>query len=318
MQRRFTIIQGGLSERPSVPAMARQPASGWHVVLRRPNAVGEAEEAAWRALAETVSAPDPFAHPDYMLTAAKHGSRGADIAFAFAYRQTLQTEDLSYVLPLVLPHPVWGASTVRLWQPAMAPRPVEPLGEAAYAPAVLEAVLGHLQEARPNASLRLGRIPAEGNLVETLAAASGLQVRIERNPTIPSSRFVSVASRVGEDDLERTDEPVLMRDAVERFLLLDAERSRRALIADPAESAIVRVVTRLFAKRGAARVELGRRGDALVSGAIRLGKPGQDVLWRSVERGEDQIGLLPSADIDVALAHGRSRDDLPRPRVVSS
>lgn len=318
MQRRFTIIQGGLSDTPTVAEAACQPASGWHIVLRRPHAVGEAEEAAWSALADSVSAADPFAHPDYMLTAAKHGSRGADIAFAFAYRQTAQGLDLAFVLPLALPHPVWGASTVRLWHPALAPRPVEPLGEAAYAPGVLEAVLRHLQEARPNASLRLGRLPADAPLLEALAAASGLSVDIHRNAVVPASRFVSIAGRPPEAALERTDAPALMRDAVEQFLLLDAERSRRPLIADPAQSAIVRVVTRLFAKRGEAVVELGRRNGEVVSGAIRLGQREQDVLWRGVDTAEAAAMIAPSADVDVALDQTRSRAEPPGLRVVRS
>ena len=49
-----------------------------------------------------------------------------------------------------------------------------------------------------------------------------------------------------------------VRDAVETFLALDARTAARPIIADPAEASLVRVVTRLFARRGGLRVELIR------------------------------------------------------------
>ena len=80
--------------------------------------------------------------------------------------------------------------------------------------------------------------------------------------------------------VEHVRDPGLIRDAVEHFLALDARTARRPIIADPTEATMVRVVSRLFARRRQINVELARRGDTLVAGTLHLGSGAGTVAWR--------------------------------------
>lgn len=312
MQRRFTIIQGGLAEQTrSALSGNTARARGWRIVLRRLTAIGEPEIAAWRALCDHQPNHDPFASPDYLLTAARHAGRGTDIAFAFAYAETAAGgAELAGVLPLTLPHPVWGGASVRLWHPPLAPRPVQPLVPPGAASAVLDALLSHLRADRPRTVLRLGRIKADGEFLRAVASSARLHVELHPNAAVPGPQLVAIAGKAPGAVIERVTAPDGIRDAVERYLAFDAERARWPLIADPAHSAIVRVVTRLFAQRGLASVELGSRDGAVVSGAIRLGRPGNQVLWRAIDLDEPVPVAPRSVDLDIRPV-GQSRTNEP-------
>lgn len=305
MQRRFTLIQGGLIKHWAGAAAAEPIRDrGWRIDLRRPSAVDGPTFAAWRDLAEAQLALDPFAHPDYVLTAARHGGRGVELAFAFAYEPAPEgAEILSGVLPLLMPHPVWGRSA-RLWQPTMAQAPVEPLLRGGTASLAIEALLRHLRTINPRVELRLDRIEAAGRFLRELTGSERLRLdtRIDHMP-IPSERIVGIRRIEAVDRIESVTEPSGIRDAVERFLLADAEGSRRPILADPAAAAIARVVPRLFAYRGWACIELGWKGETIVSAAIRLGRQDGRVLWRSVGLRE-AVQAQRMADADIRLAEG--------------
>ncbi|MBN6820789.1 hypothetical protein JRF84_14495, partial [Methylobacterium organophilum] len=145
MVRRFTVIQGGLSERPDLAA-APEPDAGpeagtWRVDLRRPGAVDGASVAAWRALLVRNAVTDPLRDPDHLLPLAQHRPSGRPVAVALAWSRDARDghETLRGVVPLAMPHPVWG-SRARPWQPA------EPDAAALVERAAAEAVDRALRE----------------------------------------------------------------------------------------------------------------------------------------------------------------------------
>ncbi|GJE56368.1 MULTISPECIES: hypothetical protein [Methylobacterium] len=327
MQPRFTIIQGGLSEtapravptagsRPVV-LVTEGPVSGspkpgaWRVELRRPAELREAEIEEWRALAARTTDLDPFSDPDFLATAALHVPRGngGGVAFALAFFDgATGIERLCGVIPLALPHRMWGGPAVALWQAPLTPRAVEPVFAEGTAGDAIEAVLGHLAETNARVSLRLSGIATEGELSAALRADRRFRI-VDRAaaPSIPEAQFVSVGAREPVTSVERIAAPDRIRDAVECFLLADSRRARRPLLADPAAASTVRVVSRLFARRGLIEVELRSDRGEVVSAAIRLGREGERVLWRSVDLDEAQPVQPRSADLEIALAGAAER-----------
>lgn len=322
MQPRFTIIQGGLpetapraaspeghpwlslvtDETPIVDLLARR---GWRVLLRRPSELRDAEIEEWRALAARRTGLDPFSDPDFLVTAALHlplGNTGG-VAFAMAFATGENgIERLRGVIPLALPNPIWGGSAVSLWQAPLCPRPVEPVFDDGAAGDAVEAVLGHLARTKPSAALRLSSLDASGDLVTALRAEARLRVETRQAPAaIPEAQFVTLASRETVSCAERITGADAIRDAVERFLLLDAQRSRRPILPDPAAASTLRVVSRLFARRGLIEVELNSAWGDVVSGAIRLGREGERVIWRSVNLDEAGPAQPRTVDIEVSL-----------------
>lgn len=310
MRQRFTVIEGGAATRNSVaqgsltqgslaqgsviegsvieasPAEAalnaHAPASpiaasvSWRVDLRRAVAVSEGEIAAWRALLVRARVADPVrSDPDYLLSAAQHQAGGRDLVFALAWATGQGPDQLAAVLPLAMPHTLWGQERIGLWQPygtALAPV----IAPACFTP-VRAAVADRLRALRPRSVLVLEPMaaPVADSAVAPLRA-------VPQRAGIPAHSLIGVRANPAPVQVERVSEPGLVRDAVEEFLLLDAEVSAAPIIGDPSEAALVRVVTRLFAQRRQVTVALTRRDDAIVAATITLGHGAQAVLWRQV------------------------------------
>jgi hypothetical protein len=283
MAPRFTVIQGGLLERPApvTKTVSRfgESHAAWRVDLRRPGAVDAAAVSAWRALLVRNAVTDPLRDPDHLLPLAQHRPAGRRIALALVWDRDAETgrEALRGVVPLAMPHPVLGGRA-KPWQPAEAE--ITGLIETAAAEAVdraLRARLGALR--RP---IRLaGAVESARNPVPfrpVLAARRSAQPR-----RIPADSLVGVRPEgwelPGSEILALTG-PDAVRDAVETFLTLDARTAKRPIIADPAEASFVRVVSRLFARRGALRVEFLRRAGDVVAGTLHLGAGPGSVPWR--------------------------------------
>ncbi|MCI9878968.1 hypothetical protein MTL_02850 [Methylobacterium goesingense] len=248
----------------------------WRVDLRRAAAVSEGEIAAWRALLVRARVADPvLADPDYLLSAAQHQSGGRDLLFALAWTTGNGPDQLAAVLPLALPHTLWGQERIGLWQPhgtALAPTIAPDRVEAARM-----AVSERLRLLRPRAVLLLDGVAGPA------ARAPAAQLRaVPRRAGIPTQSLVGVRPGRAPSQVERIGEPDRVRDAVEEFLLLDAEVSLAPIIGDPSEAALVRVVTRLFAQRRQVTVTLTRQEGAVVAAAITLGHGAQAVAWRQV------------------------------------
>lgn len=277
MRQRFTVIQGGAVAGTAPVAGPRQ----WRIDLLRPSHVGMAEIAAWRGLLIRAGSSEPvYADPDFLLAAAQHQSGGRDLVFAFAWSHGHGPDRLHGVIPLALPHALWGNGRIATWQPHGIP--VSPTIEAAACDDVRDALSDHLIGLRPRATLAL-----------TADAAPPIPARIlwsiPKRPVIPAGALVGIrsvsAAAPARPAMERISDPDRIRDAVEEFLILDAAVSRAPIIGDPSEAALVRVVTRLFAQRRQASVDLTRRDGVVVAATLLLGAGPSAVVWRQVSGG---------------------------------
>lgn len=277
MTRRFTLIQGGLSEPARRdPAAADPPERPLAVDLRGALAVDGEAVAAWRALMARTGSADPFQDPDFLLTAAQHQSAGQEIAFALVWRRPDAAPDtLHGVLPLRIARPLLARDRAHLWRPPGLPGP-SPLIEPERARDVVAAVRARLGAlARP---VQFDIDPARPGPDAADAAPAGHEVR-RRN--IPQASLLGVRPEGYRlPSVEHVRDPAQVRDAVETFLALDARTARRPIIADPAEAAMVRVVSRLFARRRQISVELARSGGTVVAGTLHLGSGARAVAWR--------------------------------------
>ncbi|NEU12334.1 hypothetical protein G3T14_09325 [Methylobacterium sp. BTF04] len=254
----------------------------WRVDLRRAVDVTEGEIAAWRGLLVRAGSAEPvYADPDFLLAAAQHQAGGRDLVFAFAWSHGNGPDRLHGVVPLAIPHPMWGNGQIAPWQPHGVS--VAPTIEAAVFDDVRDALADHLASVRPRGTLVLSDDPYAASPVTN----PGRTLRsVPKRVAIPADALVGIRSAESAQPerpaVERISEPDRIRDAVEAFLILDAEVSPAPIIGDPSEAALVRVVTRLFAQRRQASVELTRCDGAVVAATLRLGVGTQAVVWRQV------------------------------------
>lgn len=268
MTQRFRVIQGGLSE-DRAPDAEPTVLSAWRVELKAASEIDGDTQAAWRAL--TTREPDAtsFDDPDYLLPAAQHRTDGHNLVFALAWSRGEDTdsEALRGVVPLSVDHAVWGRGRARHWQAQGTDGESTGLIEARYADEVAAALRQRLEGSRRPLTLAAQeRIPADEPGRPVLKA-------------VPDEDLVGIG-RKAASETETVSDPARIRDAVETFLGLDARASQKPIVADPSDAAMVRVVSRLFARRRQASVELVRRGGEVVSGALRLGSGAKAVTWR--------------------------------------
>ena len=279
MAGRFSVIQGGLceAEAPAAPSAT----AGWRVDLHRPGGVDDGAVAAWRALMVRGAVDDPLRDPDHLLPLARHRPAGRRVALALAWsRDAAGPETLRGVVPLAMPHPVWGGHA-ELWRPA---------GTAGTAGlALIDGTAADAVGTALRARLRALRRPAglSGSLEAVAAPAPGRLTLVASRPArraIPADSLVGVRPDgwrpPADAEAETVSEPEAIRDAVESFLALDARTAKAPIVADPSEASLVRVVTRLFARRRACRVEVFRRAGEIVAGTLHLGIGPASVAWR--------------------------------------
>lgn len=268
----FTLIEGGLAGTVSLRAELRHPSS-----LREP------EVEAWRSLMGRVLEPSVYADPDFALTMAQHLADGQTLALLLVWQDGLRTPTLRGVLPLRLPARQGLAGRAQLWRLPLAGT-AEAAVDADHAPAVLRAALDHLRQS----SLRLVDLhwpdlrPDSGIAVAlgAVAGSTGRRLTVTDQTPPPAPVSVPVTSASGRTSLERVRDPVRLRDAVEHFLVLDARRGPGSLLGDPAAATAFRVVTRRFAHRRHAYVDLVRQDGEVVAAAIHLATGRHDTIWR--------------------------------------
>ncbi|WP_375464112.1 hypothetical protein [uncultured Methylobacterium sp.] len=281
MARSFTVIQGG--RRAADATMAVDPApsgNAWQVDLHRAGTVDDEAVDAWRALLTRNAVADPQADPDYLLSAARHQAKGRRIAFALAWdRDADGREALRGVLPLAMPHPVWGRGRARPWHPPGLPEPAA-LIDGRHADAVETAIRGRLAALRRPLRLEAPpRCPVRADAPRPVLAVLPAERRAR---IVPADRLVGVRpdGYAAAHAVEHVSDPMRITAAVEAFLVLDARHAVLPIIADPSEASMVRVVTRLFARRGQMRVELARRAGEIVAATLHLGAGARAVAWR--------------------------------------
>jgi hypothetical protein len=282
MRQRFTVIEGGAAALGTVSETVTEVSPHtWRIDLHKVAGVEAEDIAAWRALLIRTGVADPVhADPDYLLSAARHQAGGREIVFALAWVIGDGPERLGAVVPLALPHTLWGHGRIGIWQPQGVS--VAPTIAADRGPAVQTALSERLHALRHGATLAFD-LASEGAQPAVIPPACLRAV--PRPASIPAHSLVGVrpVHAPAAAVIERISEPHRIRDAVEAFLLLDAEVSNAPIIADPSEAAMVRVVTRLFAERRQVTVTLTHRDGAVVAATLTLGVGAKAVDWRHVE-----------------------------------
>ncbi|WP_279356361.1 GNAT family N-acetyltransferase [Methylobacterium indicum] len=274
----FTLIQGGLTQgAPAADAVSLR------AELRHPASLREPEVEAWRSLMARALDPSVYADPDFALTMAQHLADGQTLAVLLVWQDGARAPILRGALPLRLPAHQAMAGRARLWRLPLAGS-AEAAINAGYASAVLRAALDHLRgsplhlvdllwpDLRPDSALAVALGEAAGGTGRrlTLAEQAAPRAAVPAPLTLPA----------GRTSLERVRDPARLRDAVEHFLVLDARRGADSLLADPATATAFRVVTRRFAHRRQACVDLVRRDGEVVAAAIHLATGRHDTIWR--------------------------------------
>jgi len=284
MAPRFTVIQGGKSGAPEAAAVLSagpelDRSSAWQVDLRRPGGVDAASVSAWRAMLIRNAVTDPLRDPDHLLPLAQHRPAGSRVAIALVWDRDAETgrEALQGVMPLAMPHPVWGGRA-RPWQPAEA-RITALVGQAA-AEAADRALRERLGRLRRPIRLAGALEPARETPRVRPMLASDRSARLRSIPTASLIGIRPAGWEAPTAEIRTVTEPQAVRDAVETFLTFDARTARHPIIADPAEASLVRVVSRLFGRRGALRVEFLRRAGEIVAGTLHLGTGPASIPWR--------------------------------------
>ncbi|KMO21865.1 hypothetical protein [Methylobacterium platani] len=273
----FTLIEGGK------PGAVRLRAE-----LRHPSSLRETEVEAWRSLMGRALEPSVYADPDFTLTMAQHLADGQTLALLLVWQDGLRTPILRGLLPLRLPARQGLAGRAQLWRLPLAGT-AEAAIDADQAGAVLRAALDHLRQS----SLRLVDLhwpdlrPDSGLAVALgeAAGSTGRRLAVTEQAALPASAPAPLTLPSGRTSLERVREPARLRDAVEHFLVLDARRGPGSLLADPAAATAFRVVTRRFAHRRQACVDLVRRDGEVVAAAVHLATGRHDTIWRQAGLG---------------------------------
>jgi hypothetical protein len=268
----FTLIEGGLAGAASLRAELRHPAS-----LREP------EIEAWRSLMARSLEPSVYADPDFALTMAQHLADGQTLALLMVWQEGLRAPTLRGVLPLRLPARQGLAGRARLWRLPLAGT-AEAAVDAGHAAAVLRVALDHLRGSRLRlVDLHWPDLRPDSGLAVALGEAAGATRRrlaIADQAEAPAPEPAPLTLPAGRTSLERVRDPGRLRDAVEHFLVLDARRGAGSLLADPAAATAFRVVTRRFAHRRQACVDLVRRDGEVVAAAVHLSTGRHDTIWR--------------------------------------
>ncbi|WP_419953084.1 hypothetical protein [Methylobacterium sp.] len=280
MKQGLSIIEGGLLIEAGSIGADHEPAE-WHIDLRRPNLVEPIEAEAWRALLTRIRWPEPiYADPDYLLTAAVHQSGGRDLVFAFAWSGSGERARLRGVIPLAMPHGLWGNGRVQAWYP---PGPVlAPTIEPGFLDEVEAALRAAIKAVHPRSTLIMVPSPAAPAPKQAALLAQPVPAEVVPARDRVSIRLVGPWVRDGVE-IERITEPRSIRDAVEAYLSFDAQVSGNPIVADPSASSMVRVVTRRFAQRRQTSVDFARKDGVIVAAALRLGAGPGSIVWRQAE-----------------------------------
>jgi hypothetical protein len=259
--------------------------------------------AAWRALAAWALEPSLISHPDFFLPALRHLADGRSVTLMLVWRHGAAGRRLGGVFPVVLPRTVLGLNEVTLWQPASVAL-ATPLVDRDMPVEIIEAALRALEARRsrcaglllpqlaaggPTAEILVDTARRNGHRLDQFVRGSGVWLLPAREDEIAglqregSAKPQGLGGKAGfQIEHARTARDV--RDAVERFLVLDAlsanARRRAPLVQDPGATSFLRTATRQFAHRSRCRVDVVRVEGKPVLAAIVLGTPGAAWLWR--------------------------------------
>lgn len=238
----------------------------------------EAAQADWRRLAAQALETSPFADPDFLLSAARHLTFESRPRFVVVHDAAGR---LVAVFPLAPAALMTAGGFLRLWSvdPGAA---VPPLIDRDRAEEVLAAFLDWAGAQGLPAGVLFRGLPLGGALHQLLSPGRRLVVF---DASIPPTLCGEVEGweTNGSAALILSSAPADIREAVERFLTLDALERRaagRAPAIDAAEATFLRSATRLLSAQGRCRaVALDCAGRPLAI-ALLVEGDGPSALWR--------------------------------------
>lgn len=280
MRQGLSVIEGGRLPEAD-PMWAGMDPDEWHIDLRRPLSVEPEQIEAWRALLTRIRWPEPiYADPDYLLTAAIHQSGGRHLVFAFARTGEGERARLRGVVPLAMPHGLWGNGRAQAWYP---PGPVlAPTIEPGSFHDAETALRRAVRTIHPRASLVLMPRSADRPVGDAAVLSRAAEIGVVPDRDRVGVRLSGPWTRGGVE-VERITEPRRIRDAVEAYLAFDAQVSREPIVRNLSQSSLVRVVTRRFAERRQTSVDFARKDGIIVAAALRLGSGPGSIVWRQAE-----------------------------------
>ncbi len=318
--------------RPAVPRPDHAPALTFEV---RPLAEMEPCLAAWTDLAARAIEPNVFAEPSFALAAARHldDARAVAVLVWEAAAGRMARASLVGLFPILWPAVAAAPGPVRGWRPDLAGLGV-PLVDRGRASAVIDACLGFLGAGRHGFSgVLFPMVPEDGAFAAALkavASGSGRRLRaldhheravLTAGPPAGATPVPALAARkakelrrqlrrlgeAGEVRFDSARDPVAVREAVERFLVLEASGWKRqrgtALLQQPGAAAFLRTMTRLLARDGRCRVETLSVGGQPVAAGIVLESGDRAWFWKTAY---DEAFARFSPGVQLALALTRS------------
>jgi Acetyltransferase (GNAT) domain len=237
-----------------------------------------AAQADWSLLAARALEPSPFDGPDFLLSAARHLTFEARPRFVAVHDVGGR---LAGVFPLAPAALLGAGGFLRLWS-ADSSAPVPPLIDRDRAEEVLAAFFDWAGAQNLAVGVVFPGLPVGGALHERLAA--GRRHEFFDAGTRAALRRDGVAEDEKADAawpiLSRT--PAEMREAVERFLTLEAlaRQSTGRAAFDSRQATFLRSATRLLATQGRCRALALHLAGRAVAMALLVESGGHSALWR--------------------------------------
>jgi hypothetical protein len=263
----------------------------------------QAHEKAWRDLAQDAPDANPFLHPGCLMPAIRHLGIAPAPVFCVAFQGPPSRQRLVGLLPIRPPRIRVGPRLVRSWTHPFL-NLGEPLLHADHGPDALSAMVEALRTGSLAARALLWRDLLPGGRTVQLLRVNANRGRhsIEiKQPRTDAERNATTMTQAHSGI--RPTNPCELREAIERFLVLDAEQSPAgpSFLANPGHTAFLRTMSRELSRAGLLQLEERWDGERLLASTIGIGPRDRPVLWRSAVA-RDMSAQLPRPMVPGALA----------------
>jgi CelD/BcsL family acetyltransferase involved in cellulose biosynthesis len=297
--------------------------------------MGEYEEA-WTDLARRTLEENPFYAPAFAGPAAQHLPDGRYVTAVLVWSGPAEQRVLVGFFPVILPRSGVLPAAVRLWQPPLMAFGV-PLVDRDHAQIVIATFLDHLGlRGMRGTGVLFPLLAEDGPFATALRAVIGetdRQMRTfgrHRRAILPSSsnpdnsatlhsarkrkelrRQLRRLEDLGAVSFTRASTPVAVRDAVERFLAIEASgwkaKAGTAILQQSCDVAFLRTMTRRMAHEGCCEVHVLSVGQRAIAAGIVL-RSGADAFFWKIAYDEDFARFSPGVQLTLALSHAQLDD----------
>ncbi|MBX3540575.1 MAG: GNAT family N-acetyltransferase [Chelatococcus sp.] len=297
--------------------------------------MGEYEEA-WADLASRTLEENPFYTPAFAGPAVQHLPDGRHVTAILVWGGPAEQRVLVGFFPVILPRSGVLPAAARLWQPPLMAFGV-PLVDRDHAQGVIASFLDHLgRRGMRGTGVLFQLLAEEGPFAVALRAVIGetdRQMRVfarHRRAILPASSspgsFVTLQSArkrkelrrqlrrledLGTVSFTRACTPVEVRDAVERFLALEASgwkaRAGTAILQQTGDVAFLRTMTRRMAHEGRCEVHVLNVGQRAIAAGIVL-RSGDEAFFWKIAYDEAFARFSPGVQLTLALSHAQLDD----------